>query len=152
MQVGDNRWRVEWASAIDLWQICRLERLVFQEPLTWRGALGQWLRPKVGYLVVRDGRQIVAYFGFEVQGPVAHVLANVTAPSHQRRGLAHVILEAGQVVARTWGARLVMGEVRSSNRKQMRVLEHLGWHAVGQIRQFFGNGEDAIVYMKIFDA
>ena len=151
MEHDKHRWRVQWASWLDLWAICRLERTVFAEPLSIWSATRYWLTPLTGYLVIRKGRRIAAYFGFEVMGPVAHVLANVTAPQDRREGLGGAILRAGEIQARRLGARWLMGEVRVSNINQMRVLKRLGWKPAATVPHFFADGEDAVVYWRVLD-
>lgn len=135
-QVGP--WRFQ-----DLWAIRRLEQTVFLEPISWQKLWEAWRNPRAVYLVVRDGRTLAAYFGFEVVGGFAHVLANVTHPGYRRQGLAQFVLTAAGPVACRLGAGAFVGEVRVSNLAQLEVLERIGWQVVGRAERHFGNGEDA---------
>lgn len=82
----------------------------------------------------------------------AHVIANATHPEHRRRGLAPVLLTVGEGLARRFGARWFLGEVRRSNESQLRVLDGLAWQRVAVSARFFANGEDAHVVFRGFPA
>lgn len=135
----------------DLVQIVQMEQAVFLEPLRIWDLLARLGRRHTRYLVVREGGRLAAYFGFEVHGPYAHVISNVTAPTHRRQGLARLLLRAGEQWAKTMGARCFIGEVRRSNQAQLDVLKGIGWYPVEVIPHFFGNGEDAIIVWRNFD-
>ncbi len=149
-----NRFKGYHVSDVHWWelaQIVRLERMVFPEPMPLWGVVRKFLSPRTRYLVVRDGRRLIAYFGFEVMAPYAHVLANVTHPDYRRQGLAAFVLTAGQVWARDLGARAFLGEVRMSNLPQLAVLKGVGWSRLATIPRGFKNGEDAYLVLKPFD-
>jgi ribosomal protein S18 acetylase RimI-like enzyme len=128
---------------LDLRAIRRLEQTVFLEPISWQKLWAAWRNPKAVYLVVRDGQNLAAYFGFEVVGGFAHVLANVTHPGYRRQGLAQFVLTAAAPVALRLGAGAFVGEVRVSNHAQLEVLARIGWQVVGRAERHFANGEDA---------
>ncbi|MCY0898110.1 MAG: GNAT family N-acetyltransferase [Firmicutes bacterium] len=144
-----GRYQVLPLAAHDIPQIVALERLVFLEPLTEDVVRAKHQSPTVCYLTVKDGDLVIAYFGFEVFDQYAHVLANVTHPDYRRQGLARFLLTFAEPLARERGARAFLGEVRYSNHPQLKVLEQIGWHRVITIPQFFGNGEDAHIVMKV---
>lgn len=148
-----RHYRVEPLRFWDVAQLARLEQTVFPEPMT-PGQIrrkGFWPGTRARYLVVKDGSRVVAYFGFEVFGRYAHVLANVTHPDYRRRGLAVFVLTAAEPWAASFGARAFLGEVRRSNEPQLEVLKTIGWGRLTLIPGFFGNGEDAYIVMKVFD-
>ena len=139
------------ASAADLPQIACIEAAVFPEPLGLPALEQLWRAPSTRYLVAERAGAVCAYFGFQVLGPVAHVISNATHPDHRRRGLASRVLREGEHVAAAAGARWFLGEVRTSNAPQMRLLRRLGYREVGHCKHFFGNGEGAYVVMRFFD-
>lgn len=144
--VDGQPYSLDWLRFADLGQVVRLERRVFPEPLTFPSLLRLWLRGNTRFLVVRKGRQVAAYIGFQVFGPIAHTISMGVHPGHRRRGLAAGIQRAADGVAARLGARWFMGEVRKSNAPQLDLLlKRLGWQAIGVCRGFFGNGEDAVV-------
>lgn len=149
-----SRFRGYHVSAVHWWelgQIARLEQTVFPEPMPFWGVVRKFLAPRTRYLVVRDGHRLIAYFGFEVVSPYAHVLANVTHPDYRRQGLAGFVLTAGQAWALNLGARAFLGEVRVSNLPQLAVLKGVGWSRLAIIPRGFKNGEDAYLVLKPFD-
>ncbi|PSR21077.1 MAG: N-acetyltransferase [Sulfobacillus acidophilus] len=139
--------RIHWG---DIRQIASLERAVFLEPLALNRIWRYYLSRRCGYLVVKDGRAVIAYFGFELCGGYAHVIANVTHPTYRKQGLATFVLTAAEPWAKAMGALAFLGEVRKSNVGQLRVLHSIGWTDVIMIPAFFGNGEDAQIVMKVF--
>lgn len=149
---GDPGIKVSRLKIGEIAQVIRLERTVFLEPLGTLALLARLIRSRTRYLAIRDGRRLAAYFGFEVYGPYAHVISNVTAPTHRRKGLARLLLLEGEQWAQAMGARCFIGEVRRSNRAQLDVLKGIGWHSVEVVPRFFRNGEDAIIVWRNFDA
>lgn len=133
------------ATIFDLGQIAQLERLVFLEPLSRAQVARLFFSPKTVYLVVKDHQQVAAYFGFQLLGPIAHVISNTTHPDYRRLGLASELLSVAVPIAKSRGARWFLGEVRQSNGVQFRVLERNGWTPVGTVPRFFKNGEDAVL-------
>ena len=134
----------------DLPDIARIEAAVFPEPLGIADLERLWEYPGTCYLVAHAGADVCAYFGFQVLGPVAHVISNATDPGHRRRGLASRLLREGERVAAAAGARWFLGEVRESNAGQLRLLRHLGYREVAWPPAFFGNGEGAVLVMRFF--
>lgn len=136
----------------DLPEIARIEAAVFPEPLDLADLEHLWGYPGTRYLAATAGGTVCAYFGFQVLGPVAHVISNATDPTHRRRGLASRLLREGERLAASAGARWFLGEVRESNADQLRLLRHLGYQQVARCPRFFGNGEGAVLVMRFFDA
>ncbi len=136
-------YRIADAGWSDLASVASLEADVFPEPASltlWRN---HWSQRNTHLLVVRRAEQVAAFFGFEIHGPVAHVLGNATRPQDRQRGLATMLLRVGASRARNAGAQWFLGEVRASNHVQRKLLQGLGWRVIGRCPHFFGNGEDA---------
>ncbi len=129
----------------DLPAIATIERLVFPEPLSLAEVIRLWASLSTVYVGIHDEGRLAAYFGFEIHGPTAHVVANATHPDFRRRGYASRVLREAEAIARSRGARWFVGEVRRSNTPQRRVLARLGWQEIGICPAFFGNGEDGYV-------
>lgn len=140
--------KVEWLTAGDLPEVAAIEAAVFPEPLSLANVRALFAKTTTCYLGIRRPGGLAAYFGFELQGPTAHVIANATHPAHRRLGFAARVLKAGEDAARQRGARWFLGEVRRSNLVQVEILTALGWKVVGECPQFFGNGEDAFVVWR----
>jgi ribosomal-protein-alanine N-acetyltransferase len=136
---------IDWMKISDLRQIIRLETAFFPEPLTLFKLIRYWLLPITYYIVIRDGRKVVAYIGFQMFGPAAHTISMGSHPGYRRQGLAALVQRTADRAAKNRGASWFTGEVRVSNVPQLLFLKEIGWIEVGTSPNFFSNGEDAIV-------
>ncbi|NLZ93958.1 MAG: GNAT family N-acetyltransferase [Firmicutes bacterium] len=132
----------------DLFQVARLEAANFPEPLSLWELFKLWLSPLTTYLVIKQGRQVAAYIGFQALGPAAHTISMCVHPAYRRQGLGMLIQRAANRVAVRLGLRWFTGEVRVSNVAQLKMLETMGWIQIGVCPRFFGNGEDAVVVLQ----
>ncbi len=74
-----------------------------------------------------------------------HILNIATVPSLRRRGLGTSLMSAALEYAASSGVRLVLLEVRRSNRDARRFYRRLGFSAMGVRPGYYAdNGEDAI--------
>jgi [ribosomal protein S18]-alanine N-acetyltransferase len=81
-----------------------------------------------------------------------HVIHVATRPSERRQGAAAALL--GRVIgaAKSQRARLVLLEVRRSNRAAIRLYRAQGFHAIGVRRGYYAeNSEDAIEMVLAMD-
>lgn len=93
--------------------------------------------------------------GFALAWSVAdevHVLNVATDPEHRRRGIGRALMGAIVDRARSGKARLVLLEVRRSNRAAIRLYRSQGFSAIGVRRAYYAdNREDAIEMMLALD-
>lgn len=136
----------QWA----LPQVAEIETLVFPEPLGLSDLEHLYGLQHTCYVAFLDGRRVAAYFGFEVLGPLAHVISNATHPDYRRHGLGGQVLRLAEPYAQEMGARFFLGEVRRSNLEQQSVLHRIGWRQIAECGRFFGNGEDALLVLRVF--
>ena len=136
---------IDWMKLSDLRQIIRLENIFFPEPLTLYKLLRYWAMPITHYIVIRDGRKVVAYIGFQMFGPAAHTISMGSHPDYRYQGLAALVQRTADRVAKNRGASWFTGEVRVSNIPQLKFLRAIGWIEIGTSPNFFKNGEDAVV-------
>jgi ribosomal-protein-alanine N-acetyltransferase len=81
-----------------------------------------------------------------------HVIHVATRPSDRRKGVAAALLCTVVSSARSERARLVLLEVRRSNRAAIRLYRSQGFHAIGVRRGYYAeNAEDAIEMVLAFD-
>ncbi|PKM83168.1 MAG: N-acetyltransferase [Firmicutes bacterium HGW-Firmicutes-13] len=135
----------DWLKVTDLLQIARLEAEFFPEPLSISSLIKLWLMPITYYIVVRKGRKVIAYIGFQMFEKAAHTISMGIHPDFRREGLAVFIQKTANRAAANRGARWFTGEVRVSNTPQLKFLEKLGWQQIGICPNFFKNGEAAVV-------
>lgn len=138
-------YQIDWLHPDDIEQIVALETGFFPEPLTIAKLTQLIQEPHTCYIVVRDGKQVIGYIGFQYFLAAAHTISMAVHPGYRREALATIIQKTADAVAKKQGARWFTGEVRVSNKPQLRFLRGLGWHEIGRCENFFKNGEDAIV-------
>jgi ribosomal-protein-alanine N-acetyltransferase len=91
----------------------------------------------LGYFVAMKGFQEV------------HLLNITLAPTHQRQGWGHHLLEQVRLLSQTVQAQWIWLEVRVSNERAIQVYEHFGFRRVGERKNYYplrtGKREDAII-------
>ena len=81
-----------------------------------------------------------------------HVIHVATRPSERRRGVGSALLETVVGTAKSLRARLVLLEVRRSNRAAIRLYRSQGFHAIGVRKAYYAeNTEDAIEMVLAID-
>lgn len=136
---------IDWLQPDDIEQIIELETKWFPEPLTMPKLMHLIHEPNTCYIVVRDGKRVIGYIGFQLFLAAAHTVSMGVDAEYRRENLATVIQKTADAIAKQRGARWFTGEVRLSNEPQLKFLRGIGWHEVGICKSFFSNQEDAIV-------
>lgn len=81
-----------------------------------------------------------------------HVLNVATAPSMRRRGFARALMDEALAYASTKHVRIVLLEVRRSNRPAIKLYRGYGFTALGvRPRYYADNDEDAIMMILALD-
>ena len=81
-----------------------------------------------------------------------HVIHVATRPSDRRQGVAAALLGTVVGTAKSQRARLVLLEVRRSNRAAIRLYRSQGFHAIGVRKGYYAeNSEDAIEMVLAID-
>jgi ribosomal-protein-alanine N-acetyltransferase len=80
-----------------------------------------------------------------------HLIHIATHPDERRKGAARALMRTliGHAVERR--SRLVLLEVRRTNRPAIRLYRSLGFSAMGLRRRYYADGEDAIEMMLSLD-
>jgi ribosomal-protein-alanine N-acetyltransferase len=93
--------------------------------------------------------------GFLVAWHVAdelHVLNVATTPPMRRRGIARALLDEALAYARREHVRILLLEVRPSNRAAIKLYRAFGFTALGVRRAYYAdNGEDAVEMILALD-
>jgi ribosomal-protein-alanine N-acetyltransferase len=98
------------------------------------------------YLVVRVGRDIVAYAGVWLLVDEAHITTFAVLPDWRRRGIGGRLMVAVMRLAEQLGARVATLEVRLSNVPARQLYQQFGFRPVGvRPRYYSDNGEDALI-------
>ena len=143
----------------DLDEIMPLERRCFKDPWTRHMYLSDLTgNPLATYLVLRSlpkmtarGTEqatfprLLAYGGFWLLLDEAHIATIATHPEWRGRGLGLWLMLALLDQAIRRGAALSTLEVRVSNTPARRLYEKLGFEEVGERRNYYRDGEDALI-------
>lgn len=132
----------------DLSAVVAIESDIYPFPWT-RGNFLDSVRAGYSVWVLRDtNAALAAYSVMTLMIDEAHLLNLSVARGSQRVGLGWRTLEWMAEVARGYGARTMLLEVRPSNASAVRMYERYGFEKIGVRRGYYpaaGGREDAIV-------
>ena len=138
---------IERMHPADLADVLVIERASFSMPWS-RGAFlyeieqNQVARCWVG----REDGRIVGYICLWEVADELHVTNIAVHPDARRRGIARALLESVFALAGAVGSRMVLLEVRPSNREALALYESFGFRVVSRRRgYYYDTGEDALV-------
>jgi ribosomal-protein-alanine N-acetyltransferase len=143
----------------DLDEVMLLERRCFKDPWTRHMYLSDLTsNPLATYLVLRtpagmsvrepaqvSSSSLLAYGGFWLLLDEAHIATIASHPRWRRCGLGLWLMLALLDAAIQRGAALSTLEVRVGNTPARRLYEKLGFEEVGQRRNYYRDGEDALI-------
>jgi ribosomal-protein-alanine N-acetyltransferase len=103
-------------------------------------------RPWARFWVARAGTETppIAFLLAWVVADELHLIHIVTHPNHRRAGAARSLMTALLAHGASVQSRLVLLEVRRSNRAAIRLYRAFGFTAMGVRRDYYADGEDAI--------
>ena len=78
-----------------------------------------------------------------------HIATLAVSPDFQGQGLGNFLFQ--NLLKMTESAEFALLEVRKSNMAAIKMYEKFGFVQIGFRRQYYRNGEDAMVMKKIFD-
>ena len=131
----------------DLPAVQEIERASFTTPWPAHAYQAELETNKLArYLVVRLGREVVAYAGIWLMVDEAHITTFAVAPAWRRRRIAERLLVAALDLSIARGAREATLEVRLSNLPARRLYEKYGFRPVGiRPRYYSDDHEDALI-------
>lgn len=131
----------------DLEEVLAIERASFSMPWSRGAFLYEMQQNRVARCwVMREGPRVVGYLCLWEVSDELHITNLAVDPADRRRGIARALLGSVLDQARGRGLRVVVLEVRPSNREARRLYESFGFHVIGH-RQgyYYDTGEDALV-------
>jgi ribosomal-protein-alanine N-acetyltransferase len=135
-------------TSADLDEIVRVEAQIYPYPWTLGNFLDS-LRSGYSSWVLRDAGHVLQAYGIVMLAlDEAHLLNLSVARECQRRGLGWRTLDWLADVARGYGARTMLLEVRPSNPAAIRLYDRYGFQRIGVRRGYYpalDGREDAIV-------
>ncbi len=138
------------ARPADLDAVAELERASF--PVPWKK---EYFASEVGAphrfnRVVRTSSGLLAGYVFcAFAGGEVHVNKIAVDPSLRRTGVARLLMQEVLAFSARIAAEEIYLEVRPSNLPARNFYELLGFREVGRRKEYYGDGEDAIV-MSLF--
>ena len=131
----------------DLPAVQAIERASFTTPWPTHAYQAELETNKLArYLVVRAGREVVAYAGIWLMVDEAHITTFAVAPAWRRRRIGERLLVAALDLSVERGAREATLEVRLSNVPARRLYEKYGFRPVGiRPRYYSDDHEDALI-------
>ena len=139
-------------TASDIQTVAQLEREIFSDP--WSDAMFRvenGNRDKSWERVVedRESGKILAYLVAWFAADEVHLANVAVVPEARKKGLAQRLLEEMEAEGRDRSARLVLLEVRRSNRAARELYKKNGYYTVNIRRRYYqDNHEDALVMVK----
>jgi [ribosomal protein S18]-alanine N-acetyltransferase len=138
----------EQMVAADLPQVMEIERLAFPNPWT-PGLFLHELKLSFSRLhLARSGngnRRLLGYVCWWLVGDEVHVLNLAVHPDARRGGTGRALVQRVLADAAAHHAASVSLEVRRDNQPAAALYRSLGFTETGMRRNYYGQGEDAIV-------
>lgn len=145
-------------SVQDIPIIEALEEACFPEP--WSGEIYRHElahNPLSAYWVVRPAPchaqpapPILAYGGYWLTPPEAHIVTIATHPDCRRQGLGRMLMAWMIERARAGGATEITLEVRASNEAAQALYAHMGFIPVGRRKGYYRNNHEDALLMTLF--
>ena len=90
--------------------------------------------------------QVIAYLCFRVIEDEMHIMNLAVHPGYRRRGVASFLLDYALRLAKEYGARGAMLEVRPSNHAAISLYDKMGFSVAGRRRRYYvETREDAVI-------
>jgi ribosomal-protein-alanine N-acetyltransferase len=138
---------VEPMRAEDLDEVLSIERASFSMPWSRGAFLYELQQNRVARCrVMREDGVIVGYLCVWEIADEIHITNVAVHPAHRRQGIARALLSGVLIEARARDLRLIVLEVRPSNREAIGLYESFGFRVTGRRRgYYYDTGEDALV-------
>lgn len=138
----------------DLDEVLAIERLSFSMPWSRGAFIYEIEQNRVARCwVMRDADRVLGYVCLWEVVDELHITNIAVDPRHRRRGIARTLLRGVLEDARHRQLRLVVLEVRPSNREALTLYESFGFRVVGRRRgYYYDTGEDALVMEALLAA
>jgi len=131
----------------DLDEVLAIERASFSMPWSRGAFLYEIQQNRVARCrIVREAGAVLGYLCVWEIADEVHVTNVAVHPSRRRQGIARGLLTGLLAEAQAHDVRLVVLEVRPSNREAIALYESFGFRVTGRRRgYYYDTGEDALV-------
>lgn len=130
----------------DLEAVLEIESASFSRPWTRRHFIDEMASP-FGYptVALAADATVAGYLCLKQVLDEAEILDVAVSSSLRGRGIGRILVESAVEEARSRGAVTVGLEVRVGNYEAITLYARLGFREIGRRKQYYDNGEDAIV-------
>jgi ribosomal-protein-alanine N-acetyltransferase len=136
-------------SRDDLDTICQLEKDIFKSPWSKRSFEVELSRPKYSHsYVIEHHRSIIAYTVLWFMSDECHIANLAVAAGYRNRGIGGWLLKKIVKIAKNKSSAIIHLEVRISNREAIRLYENFGFQAHGVRKEYYADGEDALLMSR----
>lgn len=132
----------------DIPQIAEIERECFSDPWSEQAFESGMNSPFFYGILFEEAGQVCAYACEMVIFEDAEILNVAVAPLFRRRGVGKKLLLALEEFAKNKGAERMLLEVREGNLSARGLYEKQGFSAFGVRKNYYEDGENAIVMQK----
>lgn len=138
--------------AADLPQVMELERLAFPNPWT-PGLFLHELKLSFSrlYLARNAARRLLGYACWWLVGDEVHILNVAVHPDARRNGTGRALVQRVVEDALAHNAASVSLEVGRTNEPATALYRSMGFSEVGLRRNYYGQGEDAVIMERRFE-
>ena len=137
----------EWKTS-DIPKIAELEKQCFSDPWPEESFEGSIDSPFFYGILFEEAGQVCAYACEMVVFEDAEILNVAVAPSFRRQGLGVKLLLALEAYAKAHGAERLLLEVREGNVSARGLYEKQGFSSFGIRKNYYEDGENAVVMQK----
>lgn len=135
----------------DVEEVYEIECSIFSRPWSKAGFLNALLDEKNYYLVVKEGEGIIAYCGLTGIVDEGYITNVAVKSEYQGRGIGKEMLISLLNIGREKGLKAFTLEVRTSNKKAIKLYQGLGFLDVGVRKNFYEAPQEDALIMWLYD-
>lgn len=140
----------------DLGGVIRINRECLPENYSTSFFMNLFKRFPEAFIVAELNKEIVGYIMCRIETGIpsfkllgitrkGHVISIAVLPKHHRKGIGYKLIQEATQAMQNYNAKECYLEVRESNLPAITLYEKLGFKAAKTIRNYYADGEDAIV-------
>ena len=137
---------VRLVEASDIPGIYAVERACFPDPYPSIFLDDLMKSYQAQFFVAVDNEEIIGYAVASISGKYGHVISLGVSPHHRRKRVGSALISALEAKLSQEGAEEIHLEVRKGNVGAISFYERLGYRPVSEIRRYYPDGEDALVF------
>jgi len=147
--VLNNAFMIRKMTVQDLDQLMIIENEAFSLPWSRSSYEAELHNAYADYLVCDCAGELAGYIGMWTVMEEAHLTNVAVASKFRGKGIARILMQTQEKLARSKGASMMLLEVRPSNQAALQLYSSLGYiHAAIRKNYYSDNQEDALIMVK----